>query len=338
MLWFKTWIRAMALGVQALWYSQSRLSWLLWPVSLMLQSISWVRRKALEATRQALDVPVIVVGNITVGGVGKTPLVIALAQYFCTKGLRVGIVSRGYGATIRAFPHEVLETDDAKNVGDEPKLISLKTACPVVIAPKRIQAVKYLLEKYQSQIIISDDGLQHYALPRTVEIVVIDGMRGFGNGFCLPAGPLRESPKRLRQVDFIVINGTMSADESFGKMNSDQMIYKMDIVSNLPHAIPANNPVAWTTLKTPLSAVAAIGHPERFFALFDTLGLAYQPYVFPDHHAFSTEELERLPKPIVMTEKDAVKCYAFGIESMYCVPVEAKLNEEFWTALWLQIT
>lgn len=194
--------------LEQLWYGHHHpLQWILRPLSWVYSAIVSARRYFLQRFSQiSCPVPVIVVGNITVGGVGKTPLVIELAKRIQQKGLRVGIVSRGYGAAIKQFPYEVQANDSALKVGDEPLLLAQKTKCPVVIAPKRTQAVRYLLEKHQSQIIISDDGLQHYRMGRAIEIAVIDGTRGLGNGFCLPAGPLRESAMRLEQVDFIVVN------------------------------------------------------------------------------------------------------------------------------------
>ncbi len=325
--WFNTW-------VEKLWYGQNRFRFLLWPLSLLFQWLSQIRRKWLESRRPSVAVPIIVVGNVTVGGVGKTPLVIALAQHLSGKGLRVGIVSRGYGAKIRHFPHEVKAEDTAQQVGDEPKLMALKTDCPVVIAPKRMQAVNYLLTQHQAQIIISDDGLQHYAMPRTIEIVVMDGMRGFGSGLCLPAGPLRESPKRLQEVDFIVVNGEQTEHTLYPHHVG---VYQMDLTPELPRSLFTGKSVAWTALNTPCSAVAGIGHPERFFALLTQLGVVFQPHAFPDHHRFLSKELEQLPKPLVMTEKDAVKCCAFVTESMYCLPVEAKLSDEFWTKIWSRV-
>lgn len=277
-----------------------------------------------------MSVPIIVVGNLTVGGVGKTPLVIALAQYFTAQGLRVGIVSRGYGAHIRKFPHCVCEEDAAWLVGDEPKLLALKTQCPVVIAPNRLQAVQYLLQHHQSQLIISDDGLQHYAMPRQIEIAVIDGVRGLGSGMCLPAGPLRESASRLQQVDFIVVNGAQTVHTPYG--NSYHMIMQAD----LPHSFKGQS-LAWDEIEMPCSAVAGMGHPERFFALLSQLGVVFQPYKFADHHEFTPEDLACLQKPVIMTEKDAVKCCAFATDAMYYLPVEAKLSDEFWTKIWSQI-
>jgi tetraacyldisaccharide 4'-kinase len=333
--WFSGWKLRAIVALEALWYGDHPLRWLLWPVAEMMQAVSALRRAYLQKKQPSLKVPIIVVGNISVGGVGKTPLVIALAQRLVSKGLRVGIVSRGYGAMLRTFPHEVISTDTARQVGDEPKLMAIKTQCPVVIAPRRLEAVDYLLAKHACQVIISDDGLQHYAMPRQIEIVVVDGKRGFGNGLCLPAGPLRESLKRLQQVDFIVINGTMSAQDVRAVTNKP--MYHMDMVTHLPVSLQTHTPVAWSTLDTPVSVVAAIGHPERFFALFDRLSIAYQAYRFPDHHVYAAEELAALKAPIVMTEKDAVKCGDFSIKSMYYVPVEAKLSEDFWTKLCAHI-
>ena len=194
--------------IDKLWYSRHPLRWCLWPFTIVYQAVTMFRRCYLQRYRQQnVSVPIVVVGNLTVGGVGKTPLVIALARQFQEQGLRVGIVSRGFGARVRDFPHEVSPHADAGLVGDEPLLLAKKTGCPVVIAPKRINAVQYLIKTHQSQIIISDDGLQHYAMGRAIEIVVIDGMRGLGNGLCLPAGPLREGRGRLKTADFIVVNG-----------------------------------------------------------------------------------------------------------------------------------
>jgi len=314
-------------SLNAFWYSQHPLRWLLWPLSLFYRCITWIRRGYLQWVMQCqFDVPIIVVGNLTVGGVGKTPLVIALAQALTKKGLRVGIVSRGYGASIKVFPHEVKGEDAAKLVGDEPLLIAKKTGCPVVIAPKRVSAVQYLLHHHQSQIIISDDGLQHYAMGRAIEIAVIDGERWFGNGLCLPAGPLRESPKRLNQVDLIVVNG---ADP--GMLHS---AHRMDLVVGSLTQLGSNRLIPYDQLPKPIAAVAGIGHPERFFSSLKMLGISFKPYPFTDHHAFVKQDFVNLEKTVVMTEKDAVKCLPFATETMYFLPVDAMLSECFWTALW----
>lgn len=317
--------------VTALWYGDYPVRYLLWPASVVFQVLSRARRAWLEWRREPLSVPVIVVGNLTVGGVGKTPLVIALAQYLSAQGLRVGVVSRGYGAHIRQFPHCVRAEDEAWQVGDEPKLLAMRTACPVVIAPQRLQAVNYLLQHHRSQVIISDDGLQHYAMPRTVEIVVVDGMRGMGSGLCLPAGPLREPLQRLQQANFMVVNGEQSVHTLSLK---HEHAYQMMLQADLPRSLTGESVASWEAFPMPCSAVAGIGHPERFFALLNQLGVVFQPHKFADHHEFSQYDLAGLRKPVIMTEKDAVKCRAFATDAMYYLPVEAKLSDEFWTKIW----
>ncbi|WED44674.1 tetraacyldisaccharide 4'-kinase [Legionella cardiaca] len=307
-----------------LWYGKHPMRWLLWPLAQIYKAIISIRRVYLRFFYQKkFPVPIIVIGNLTVGGVGKTPLVIALAKQLLARGLRVGIVSRGYGATIKQFPHEVSVTDDARLVGDEPLLLARKRICPVVIAPKRNEAVQYLLDKYQSEIIISDDGLQHYAMGRAVEIVVIDGMRGFGNGLCLPAGPLRETQKRLKKIDLIVVNG--------GEGNNG---YSMTLEPGKLTNILTGEEINQEAVSTPVAAVAAIGHPQRFFSTLHNLGISFKKYPFPDHHNFQLHELHFRERTVVMTEKDAVKCQSFADDSWYFLPVEAKLSDSFWQALW----
>lgn len=310
--------------IDRLWYGNHPLRWLLWPLAVIYKLVISVRRSYLQRfSQKKFSVPVIVVGNLTVGGAGKTPLVIALARQFVEKGLRVGIVSRGYGAALKAFPHEVAVTDSAKQVGDEPLLIARKTGCPVVIAPKRVQAVRYLLDRYQSDVILSDDGLQHYAMGRAIEIVVIDGLRKLGNGFCLPAGPLREGIKRLQKSDLIVVNG--------GEWPG---AHSMSLEAGALTQLSSGEEVNIKALQTPVAAVAAIGHPERFFTTLQQMGVNLKKYPFPDHHHFQQNELQFTEKTVVMTEKDAVKCQAFAADSWYFLPVEAKLDDSFWQALW----
>ncbi len=310
--------------IDKLWYSSHPLRWVLLPFSKIYQLITHLRRIYIQRFRQKhYSVPIVVVGNLTVGGVGKTPLVIALAHQFQERGLRVGIVSRGYGASIGHFPHEVSKEDQARAVGDEPLLLAKKTGCPVVIAPKRTEAVQYLLDHHQSQIIISDDGLQHYEMGRAIEIVVIDGLRGLGNGLCLPAGPLREGPRRLQDADLLVVNGGTRPDA-----------YRMDLMPGKIQQLVTGKFLALADLTEPVAAVAAIGHPRRFFETLKTMDLAFRAYPFPDHHCFTAEELDIPDKIVVMTEKDAVKCEPFATDSMYFLPVEAAVSDKFWDALW----
>lgn len=314
----------MRLSVEELWYRSHPLRWVLWPFSLIYRMIVALRRAWLTRFCQhQFTVPIIVVGNITVGGVGKTPLVIALAKQLQLKGLRVGIVSRGYGARIKQFPHRVLSDDSAAMVGDEPLLLARRTNCPVVIAPNRVQAVQYLLDNEQSQIILSDDGLQHYSMGRAIEIVVIDGVRQLGNGLCLPAGPLREKASRLAESDILVVN----SGEWPGA-------YPMHLqAGELTHLVSGEK-VGLENLTLPVAAVAAIGHPERFFATLQSMGINMIQYSFPDHHYFCADELNFNEKTVVMTEKDAVKCQSFAADSWYFLPVEAQLGDSFWQMLW----
>lgn len=306
-----------------LWYGNSKWRWLLWPSSLIFQSISLVRRRLLQKRQRSFKVPVVVVGNLTVGGVGKTPLVVALAQAFIEKGLKPGIVSRGYGATLKQFPHQVAFDDLATHVGDEPLLLARKTLCPVVIAPKRCDAVDFLLANNACDVIISDDGLQHYAMGRQIEIVVIDGLRGLGNGLCLPAGPLREPARRLKQADFVIINGNE-------QLNS----YRMDLQAVQLIHLASGEPVSLDCLKSPVAAVAGIGNPQRFFATLKESGVSYHPYAFPDHHQFCPQDLQMKELQVVMTEKDAMKCQLFAADNWYYLSVTALLNETFWQAFW----
>lgn len=314
----------MSFIINQLWYGTHRLRWVLLPFSWCYGLLSRIRRKYLEHFCQVrCSIPVLVVGNISVGGVGKTPLVIALANKMRQKGLRVGIVSRGYGAKISQFPYEIQLTDSAKLVGDEPLLIAQKTNYPVVIAPKRTEAVQYLLEKHHVQIIISDDGLQHYRMGRSIEIAVIDGVRGLGNGLLLPAGPLRESETRLKEVDFIVVN-----------QGCWEHAYPMNLAPAKLINMATRKEFAPDELKGEIAAVAAIGNPQRFYSTLTQLGIEFTPYSYPDHYQFEPHDFNYSESLIIMTEKDAVKCRSFVSDKMYCLPIEATLNDAFWDALW----
>lgn len=308
-----------------LWYEGHPLQWLLLPLSWGYQAVGLLRRYYLQRFSQiTCPVPLIIVGNISVGGVGKTPLVIELAKRMQQKGLKVGIVSRGYGATIKQFPYEVQPHDSALKVGDEPLLLAQKTKCPVVIAPKRTQAVHYLLKKHQSDIIISDDGLQHYRMGRAIEIAVIDGSRGLGNGLCLPAGPLREPVSRLKQVDFIVVNDGIWENA-----------YSMTLKPGKIKKLTTDEEIAPDTVHGTWEAVAAIGNPQRFYSTLQRLGIEFNTCSYPDHYQFKPEDLNYLESLIIMTEKDAVKCRLFPSDTMHYLPVDAVLDDAFWDALWL---
>lgn len=320
-------------SIDTFWYAKHPLRWILLPFTLIYCMLTFFRRIYLQwFAQQQYPVPIIVVGNLTVGGVGKTPLVIALANQLQSRGLRVGIVSRGYGSTIKHYPHEVHRESDAALVGDEPLLLAKKTDCPVVIAPKRAKAIQYLLDNHQSQIIISDDGLQHYAMGRAVEIVVIDGLRGLGNGFCIPAGPLREGVGRLQQVDFIVVNGASSAS-TFPLESLKKPVYQMAFLPGQLTQLVSGKTVDVSELQGPIAAVAAIGHPKRFFTTLKGMGMVFKEYPFSDHHRFQLEDFSFKEKVVVMTEKDAVKCVSFATEQMYFLPIDVKIDDQFWDVL-----
>lgn len=316
--------------IDKFWYKKNPLRWFLWPLSIIYLGVVTVRRFMIRSHQ--VNIPIIVVGNLTVGGTGKTPLVIALAQALTDRGIRVGIVSRGYGAHIQKYPYEVNSNDKAHDVGDEPLLLARKTNVPVVIAPRRVDAVQYLITRHQSQIIISDDGLQHYAMGRDIEIVVIDGVRGFGNGLCLPAGPLRERIGRLKQADFLIINGKIGFDNSL--LKNYPKSYHMELIPGKLTQLRSGKACSWSDLATPIAAIAAIGYPQRFFSLLKNLGIVFKPYPFADHYAFQPEDLSFSEKNIVMTEKDAVKCSSFATDTMYYLPVEAQIEDKFFDALW----
>jgi tetraacyldisaccharide 4'-kinase len=301
------------------WYRLSAVSLLLFPLSLVFRLVVSLRRLlfrvgALPSLR--LHVPVIIVGNLTVGGTGKTPLILALSGALRTSGMHPGILSRGYGGTV-AGPRAVSEGDDAARIGDEPLLLAERSGCPVWIGADRAAAARALLAAHPGcDVILCDDGLQHYRLQRDFEIAVEDE-RGFGNGLLLPAGPLREPA--ARRVDATVVNGAEAKPGAFRMRLAPAGLYRVD---------GQGAPLAQSELSGKrLHAVAGIGNPERFFEGLSRMGLAFSAHPFPDHHAFQAVELEFADCDFVlMTEKDAVKCRHFGRRDLIAVRVEAELD------------
>jgi tetraacyldisaccharide 4'-kinase len=268
-----------------LWYHPTLhpLLWPLWPLSKVFSFVAATRRKAIQPVK--VGVPVVVVGNISVGGTGKTPVVLWLAQALQARGVKVGVVSRGYGGKAPHYPFTVETDTSAAFCGDEPLLIR-QHGIPVVVAPDRVAAAKRLVQQ-GTQIIVADDGLQHYRLHRDLEIAVVDAARGVGNGHTLPAGPLREPPARLSEVDFVLKNGE----------NYRLQPQPLQALSGKPN-----------TPQGRIHAIAGIGRPRRFFDTLRALGLEVIEHPMPDHHAFVLEDFafdDALP--IVMTDKDAVK-------------------------------
>lgn len=307
------------------WYRLSPLHLLLFPVSLIFRALAALRRFLYRSRILAsvkMPVPVVIVGNISVGGTGKTPLTLWLAQQLIENGWHPGIVSRGYtGNKVRQkTPHEVSFDDAAEKVGDEPLLMAQRALCPVWIGHDRPAAALAMLQAHpECDIILSDDGLQHYRLQRNAEIIVIDGARRFGNGLLLPAGPLREPVSRLHQADAVVINGGQAGDGEFSMSLSGALFYNL----LNPGAVSTAGEFAGQRLH----AIAGIGHPQRFFAHLEHLGLTAQQHAFPDHHHYTVTDLAfDDADAILMTEKDAVKCAAFANEKCWVLRVDAQVS------------
>jgi tetraacyldisaccharide 4'-kinase len=310
------------------WAHLSPLALALYPLSLIFRSIVALRRGAyavglLKAVR--LPVPVVVVGNITVGGTGKTPLVLWLAHFLRQHGYEPGIVSRGYG-TRNGEPLAVSPTGAPPRFGDEPVLLAQRSESPVWICADRVAAAHALLAAHPScDVVLSDDGLQHYRLERDFEIAVIDGTRGLGNRLMLPAGPLREPPSRLKQVDAVTINGSDS--RALAGPNTFAMYLEGRQFRNLLN--PGHTVDADFFQRQRVLAIAGIGNPARFFAHLNRLGISFRAQSFPDHHVYTASDLEGADADaIVMTEKDAVKCAAFASEKHWVLPVDAVPDPE----------
>ncbi len=312
-------------SLDAYWRDRNGVTLLLLPFSWIFCALAWIRRTGyrLGFPRQKwLGVPVIVVGNISVGGTGKTPLVIWLVQYLKSHGFNPGIIARGYGGEAKQWPQEVRGDSDPRMVGDEPVLIASRTDCPMCVGPNRVEAGRMLLRDTECNLIISDDGMQHYALARDIEIAVLDGERRLGNGFCLPAGPLREGPGRLSTVDMVVANGRAEHREF-------SMDLRGGIVMNLadPHQ---QRPLADFARGGSVHAIAGIGNPERFFRQLEEAGVQVIPHPFPDHHWFSVEDISMGDgNPVLMTEKDAVKCSRIAGPEHWFLRVDAELDRAF---------
>ncbi|MGN6740495.1 tetraacyldisaccharide 4'-kinase [Dyella sp.] len=315
---------ALADTLQASWYGTRGAPLWTYPLAWLYGALTALRRGLyrigwLRST--TLPVPVVVVGNITAGGTGKTPLTLALVHALTARGWRPGVVSRGYGGTQRE-PALLDDRPDPARYGDEPCLIRA-SGVPVAVGGDRPAATALLLQA-GCNVVIADDGLQHYALARDVEICVVDGARRFGNGRLLPAGPLREPLSRLRQVDFLVCNGEAGEGE-----------YPMHLAGGTAVSLTegATRPLSDFGGQT-VHAVAAIGHPERFFQSLRAQGLTIIGHVFADHHAFVPQDLAVAgDAPLLMTDKDAIKCQSFARPGWWRVPVRAVLDDDFIVAL-----
>lgn len=311
------------------WYRRSVIAWLLWPASLVYGLLVLTRRalygvRLLESHHPGI--PVIVVGNLTTGGTGKTPLVIWIAELLKSKGWSPGIVSRGYGAEAsgsRGAPRAATVASDAAEVGDEPVVIARRTGCPVWVGADRVRVAAALREQHpEVDVLVLDDGLQHYRLRRDVEIAVVDA-RGYGNGFLLPAGPLRE-PKG-RRADAVVAHGSVREGAFSMTLEGDTAHRMTDARERRPLSAFAGQRV---------HAAAGIGDPNRFFLHLGKAGIKVLPHPFPDHHRFVPRDLEfGDDAPLMLTEKDAVKLRSAARPHWWVLPVSAKLDPAF--GAWL---
>lgn len=322
------------------WYRDAE--WLRWlePLSRVYRGIAQSRRSAYQSGRKQAtraSVPVIVIGNLTAGGTGKTPLALALCLYLQEQGWKPAVVSRGYGSRNKSYPLHVTVDTSPNASGDEALLLALNSGAPVVVDPDRGRGVRFLEQHFQPGVILCDDGLQHYALARDIEIAVVDGTRGFGNGRFLPAGPLREGPERLLEVDYVVVN----ADEGLALPDGIRARASMQLVPDVLVNIRSGETLScadWRAryghLHDRVHAVAGIGNPERFYTTLCQQGFAIITHPFPDHHRFSREDITFAdPRPVLMTEKDAVKCLQLVDERHWCLKVQAELPREFFAAI-----
>lgn len=312
--------------LQRAWYHGHPALGLLRPLEALYRRVVQARRAHFLSGRSPAyraPVPVIVVGNVTLGGTGKTPMILWLIDRCRARGLRVGVVSRGYGARPPSLPWRVRAGQRAGEAGDEPLLIVERSGVALMVDPDRSRAVRALLAEEPLDVILCDDGLQHYRLARDLEIVLVDAARGLGNGRCLPAGPLREPAERLQSVDAVLCNGAQAdAPGRFALQLAPSALVSLASREALPLGhLPVGQAV---------HAVAGIGNPQRFFDTLQRLNWRPVPHAFADHAVYSAEQLRFEPDlPVVMTEKDAVKCRAFAQPDWFYLEVQATPSAAF---------
>lgn len=320
--------------LQRIWYGGSPLWLLLLPLTPLYAAVGALRRYLYRRGRLPslqVEVPVVVVGNITVGGTGKTPVTIWLAEQLRRRGFRPGIVSRGYGGVVGDVPVQANAASDPAIVGDEPLLMAMRSRCPVVVHPDRVAAADELA-RIGVDVILSDDGLQHYRLQRDYELVVIDGERGLGNGWQLPAGPLREPSSRLASVDHVLVHCTARDGSEMDDLELPVTASGFRLVGHELLSVDGKESRSLAEMRgKTVHAVAAIGNPERFFRSLEAQGMTVLRHPFPDHTAFDERDLAYdEPHDIVMTEKDAVKCRAFASDRLWYLPVDVVMHDAGW--------
>jgi len=316
------------------WYQGAYWLYFLWPLYLVYRVVTLLRKYLYQVRffkSYRAKVPVIVVGNITLGGTGKSPLVAYLVESLKEMGFKPGVVSRGYGAKISSEQVREVHTNSlVSEVGDEPLMLKLRVDCPIFVSPTRALAVQ-ALENQGCDIVITDDGLQHYALGRDIEICVFDGERKWGNGFLLPMGPMREPLKRINKTDFVVMNGA----DWLERLQPKTTAFRMDLEASNLQSLNNDQSLSLSALKgKEVVAIAGIGNPERFFNTLVMEGLLVESHGFNDHHAYTQSDVSfKGERPLIMTEKDAVKCRTFNLSDAWYLPVSAKLSGELATQI-----
>lgn len=316
----------MSAWIDRLWYGKGRPLWPLYPLTWLYRFIAeHRRRKAFQALTSSIPVPVVVVGNITAGGTGKSPLTAMLARLLASEGRHPVILTRGYGGRSDHYPLRVLPRTPATEAGDEPVMLAEQAGCPVVVDPDRRRGALWALDQRLGDVMLCDDGLQHYPLPRDIELAVFDGRRGLGNGALIPVGPLREPSSRLDLVDFVITNGGWLDD-----MEHHQQ-YTMTLVPTAIRHLASGRLMPLDDLKgKPVMAVAGIGNPARFFDTLRDLGAQVTERALPDHHQFKATDLQcDAGQWLVMTAKDAVKCRELAPENAWVLDIEARLPDAF---------
>lgn len=327
------------------WQKSNWLTVMLWPLSLLYRCLFVVREQLYKRgvlKRFTAPIPVIVVGNLTVGGTGKTPMVIHLVECLREMGYKPGVISRGYGGRAPAYPLLLDAATPVENCGDEPALIVKRTGVPMVVGPDRAADINLLLNSADIDVIVSDDGLQHLALNRNIEICLIDETSVHKNKCLLPAGPWREPISRLNSVDLVVRHKATTSPAQSAQSQFSSTQFSMCLVAEEPQPVNRHpqledesqtNPAIFDTSKR-LHAVAGIGNPQRFFDTCRELGLSFEEHSFADHHQFSAADLEFGDSlAVLMTEKDAVKCQSLAKPTHWYLPVDAKLSDGFVVAL-----
>jgi tetraacyldisaccharide 4'-kinase len=315
------------------YYKKSSWIYLLIPISIFFYIFSSLKKYLYKngfLTTIKIKVPVLIIGNITLGGTGKTPLALNIIENFLKEGLKPALISRGYGARANNIK-EVFESSDVRAVGDEALLIKSKSKIPVFIGKDRANVARILLKKYpETSIIISDDGLQHHRLERDYEIIVVDSQRQFGNGLIFPAGPLREGISRLKQVDAVVYKG----------VNNNSNFYQMKYITKHFKNLLTNKKAILKDIKDKkIVAITAIGNPESFFSTLEGYDLKFKKVIFNDHYLFNKNDfIKYADYNIVMTEKDAIKCKKFATKNFWVLPLETKVDERLFQNILKKVT